>query len=171
MSSYGSNASDVISAIMLSSFAIVYIILFIVLFVIMFALIAFIIVCNWKILQKAGEPGWKAIIPFYNYYSIADIALFKPTSIVVFIVFTVSMVITPCAAIPWVAIILGWLVWLAMMLANGVLNFGIAKAFGQDIAICVLAIFFAPVIRAIIAFSKKIEYTGDKLAIFPVSNN
>ena len=27
-----------------------------------------IIVANWKIFEKAGEPGWKAIIPFYNFY-------------------------------------------------------------------------------------------------------
>ena len=26
------------------------------------------IVAMWKIFQKAGEPGWAAIIPFYNMY-------------------------------------------------------------------------------------------------------
>lgn len=28
-----------------------------------------VIVAIWKIFQKAGEPGWKAIIPFYNLYT------------------------------------------------------------------------------------------------------
>lgn len=27
-----------------------------------------IIVANWKIFEKAGEPGWKSIIPIYNIY-------------------------------------------------------------------------------------------------------
>ena len=26
-------------------------------------------VAYWKIFEKAGEPGWKAIIPFYNTYT------------------------------------------------------------------------------------------------------
>ncbi|MBR2840192.1 hypothetical protein IKE82_02580 [Candidatus Saccharibacteria bacterium] len=26
------------------------------------------IIASWKIFQKAGEPGWKAIIPIYNLY-------------------------------------------------------------------------------------------------------
>lgn len=34
----------------------------------------FIIVCWWKIFTKAGRPGWAAIIPFYNYYVMFDIA-------------------------------------------------------------------------------------------------
>ena len=32
------------------------------------------IVAMWKIFEKAGEPGWTAIIPFYNLY-----VLFKIT--------------------------------------------------------------------------------------------
>lgn len=26
-------------------------------------------IAYWKIFEKAGEPGWKALIPFYNTYS------------------------------------------------------------------------------------------------------
>ena len=32
-----------------------------------FLYVLLIIAC-WKILKKAGEPGWKAIIPIYNFY-------------------------------------------------------------------------------------------------------
>lgn len=39
-----------------------------------FAVSVFILVCMWKIFVKAGEPGWAAIIPFYNTY-----VLFKIT--------------------------------------------------------------------------------------------
>lgn len=28
-----------------------------------------VLVAIWKIFEKAGEPGWKAIIPFYNIYT------------------------------------------------------------------------------------------------------
>ena len=33
------------------------------------ALMILLTVSNWKIFVKAGEPGWKAIIPFYNAYT------------------------------------------------------------------------------------------------------
>src|SRR3954451_16948718 len=28
----------------------------------------FFIVTTWRIFTKAGQPGWAAIVPFYNYY-------------------------------------------------------------------------------------------------------
>ena len=31
------------------------------------------VIASWKILQKAGEPGWKAIIPIYNIYMLYKI--------------------------------------------------------------------------------------------------
>ena len=31
------------------------------------------IVAMWKIFEKAGEPGWAAIIPFYNLYELFKI--------------------------------------------------------------------------------------------------
>ena len=34
----------------------------------------FIIICMWKIFEKADEPGWAALVPFYNTY-----VLFKIT--------------------------------------------------------------------------------------------
>lgn len=36
----------------------------------MVSLIIYIIIaiCMWKIFEKAGLEGWKAIIPFYNIY-------------------------------------------------------------------------------------------------------
>ncbi len=32
------------------------------------------IVAWWKVFEKAGEPGWKSIIPFYNTYTLVTIA-------------------------------------------------------------------------------------------------
>lgn len=35
------------------------------------------IIANWKIFQKAGEPGWKSIIPIYNVYIMFKIVNMK----------------------------------------------------------------------------------------------
>ena len=45
----------------------------------------FSIVCMWFIFEKAHEPGWKALIPIYNAYTLAKIAKCKWTFWVKFI--------------------------------------------------------------------------------------
>lgn len=35
------------------------------------------IIANWKIFKKAGEPGWKSIIPIYNVYIMFKIVNMK----------------------------------------------------------------------------------------------
>jgi hypothetical protein len=44
------------------------------LLVIELALIAVVIVGLWKLFEKAGKPGWAAIIPIYNTCMLIDIA-------------------------------------------------------------------------------------------------
>lgn len=41
--------------------------------VVMLLLAAFFIACYWKIFTKAGQPGWAAIVPFYNLYVMLQI--------------------------------------------------------------------------------------------------
>jgi uncharacterized membrane protein YhaH (DUF805 family) len=43
-------------------------------FIIWFAVIALAIVGLWKVFQKAGQEGWKSIIPIYNTYVMFQIA-------------------------------------------------------------------------------------------------
>ena len=42
--------------------------------IIQLAIIALAIVGIWKAFEKAGQPGWAAIIPFYNVYIMTKIA-------------------------------------------------------------------------------------------------
>ncbi len=48
-------------------------------FITTFAIIFFIlmVIANWKIFKKAGEPGWKSIIPIYNVYIMFKIVNMK----------------------------------------------------------------------------------------------
>lgn len=38
------------------------------------AIVVFVIAGIWKAFQKAGAPGWAAIIPIYNYYVMVKMA-------------------------------------------------------------------------------------------------
>jgi hypothetical protein len=46
----------------------------IVIFLLLLVFLVFIVIGTWKTFEKAGEPGWAAIIPFYNYYIMARMA-------------------------------------------------------------------------------------------------
>ena len=83
----GSSSSDMMAGLAGLLGAGVVAIILIVSIALALALTVFIIIVNWKLLEKAGEPGWKAIIPFYNLYTMCDISMTKPTSIVVFVIY------------------------------------------------------------------------------------
>ncbi len=36
--------------------------------VVFFVLLGFYLYCAWRLFEKAGRPGWEAIIPFYSAY-------------------------------------------------------------------------------------------------------
>ena len=44
-------------------------------FIIIFYILT--VIASWKILEKAGEPGWKALIPIYNVYILYKIVGMK----------------------------------------------------------------------------------------------
>lgn len=41
--------------------------------IIYLAIIVFFIYCMWKIFEKAGKPGWAAIVPIYNIIVLLEI--------------------------------------------------------------------------------------------------
>ncbi len=165
----GSSSSDMMAGLAGLLGAGVVVIIMIVSIAIALALTVFIIIVNWKLLEKAGEPGWKAIIPFYNLYTMCDISMTKPTSIVVFVIYMVAYAGIPLTLIPYLGIVVSLIISPIMYISAGVLNFAIPKAYGKDVGMSVLSIFFAPIVRAILAFSKDTEYTGTKLTIIPES--
>jgi hypothetical protein len=93
------------------------------------------IVALWKIFDKAGEPGWAAIIPFYNFY-----VLFKIT---------------------WGS---GWKFLLLLIpIANIVIGIitmvKLAKAFGKSGGFAVGLIFLSLIFYCILAFDNS-TYIG-----------
>ncbi|HML67984.1 MAG TPA: DUF5684 domain-containing protein [Clostridia bacterium] len=93
------------------------------------------IVAMWKIFEKAGEPGWAAIIPFYNLY-----VLFKIT---------------------WGN---GWkFLFLLIPIANIVFAIitmvKLAKAFGKSGGFAVGLIFLSIIFYCILAFDQS-QYLG-----------
>ena len=92
------------------------------------AIAVFSIVCMWKIFDKAKEPGWAAIVPFYNLYVEFKIAFGNGWYFLFML-------------IPFVNIVF------AIMLP-----FKLAKKFGKGVGFGFGLLFLGPIFQAILAF-------------------
>ena len=105
-------------------------------------LLVLMIVSLWKIFEKAGEEGWKAIIPVYSGVVMLKI-IGKPTWWIILLL------------IPYVNIVFG--IWTINLLS---------KSFGKNEGFTALLIFFGFIFFPIMAFSdmKYIGPYGDPVA-------
>ena len=106
--------------------------------------IVYLVVAMWKIFTKAGEKGWKSIIPIYNIVILFKISGLSPWLILVYLAGIIPF-------IGWIACFI-----ITIMQANG-----LAKSFGKSAAYTVGLIFLAPIFYMILGFSKA-EYIGIK---------
>jgi hypothetical protein len=95
------------------------------------AVLAVIVVSMWKIFEKAGEEGWKALIPFYNGWVLAEIsgkpgwwALVGLGSIIPF---------------------LGFIAGIAAFILQIIISIELAKSFGKE-PVWALLLIFVPII-------------------------
>lgn len=103
------------------------------------------LISMWKLFTKAGRTGWYAIIPILNIITLLDIIGYKW-----YYIFALCL-----AVIPYIG-------WLASLLFNITLMIKLVRAYGnkEPIPFAIGLIFLPYVFLPIMAFSKKIEYTG-----------
>lgn len=103
--------------------------------IVMLALCVIFIIAYWKLFTKAGEPGWAAIVPFYNMYVIYKISMGS-----------------------------GWLFLLNLVpfvnfVVNIIMLFKLAKAYGKGVGFGFGLLFLSPIFLLILAFGSS-EYVG-----------
>ncbi len=92
----------------------------------------------WKIFEKAGEDGWKAIIPIYDTVILLKICGLNPWLVIL-------------SFIPYVSFILAIIIW-----------YNLAKAFGKGIGFTLGLIFLDIIFLFILAFGDS-EYTTSNI--------
>lgn len=110
------------------------------------------IIANWKLFTKAGEKGWKCLIPFYNVYIMIKIAFSGTKNYL--IVATILPLFTGFLGDSWI----GLLIALATVIINIYISFNFMKRY-TDTGMAVLSLFFPMIIYPIVAFSDKYQYT------------
>ena len=111
--------------------------------VIVFAIAVVQIIAMWKLFTKAGQKGWKSLIPIYSQIIMFRIAKISPWLLLLYF----------ASFIP----VIGWIVIVAL---NAYFAYKLAKAFGKDGGYAV-GIFFLPVIFYMILAFGKSEYVVD----------
>ena len=130
------------------------------------------LIANWKIFEKAGVEGWKAIIPYYNTFKLAQIAGWLMIGLSVgylVITFAIQFFMLMTAsddAMYAVIMILFYLSCMVFSLAvaalNGYIRFMLGKSFGKPTVWNVLMIFFSPFLTIAMGFDKNLTYVGPK---------
>ncbi|RMH25049.1 MAG: signal peptidase I [Planctomycetota bacterium] len=103
--------------------------------VIYLAIIAVVIAGMWKMFEKAGQPGWAAIIPFYNTYILCKI-VGRPGWWLILLL------------IPYI----NFVFWIIIML-------DLAKSFARGVGFALGLIFLSPIFFCILGFGSS-QYQG-----------
>ena len=128
---------------------------------------------RWFIFVKAGQKGWKALIPFYSDYITYKIAwdgrIYLATliaSIASTVLGSIFGLISPALGM-FFSIVLSTVATAAKAIADLILNFKLARAFGKSDYFFVGLYFLNNVFTAILAFGE-CEYQGppkDKIGV------
>lgn len=108
--------------------------------VIILPLVVLMIVSMWKVFEKAGKPGWAAIVPFYNGYVLAEVGGKPGWWGLVSIGGIIPFIGIPIAIVAFVL--------------NILISIGITKNFGKDDAFALLLILVPFVGYPILGFGK-----------------
>lgn len=128
------------------------------------------IIAGWKIFTKAGEKGWKALIPIYNIYLIYKISGMKNwfwASLAVSIIVPILLVVFKFDAnalndansiravdwsknIPVLCILIGEVIFSLVMAILYARN--TAKVFGKGVGFAICIFFFTPITWLILGF-------------------
>lgn len=116
-----------------------------------------IVIAYWKIFNKAGEPGWKSIIPFLNIYTIYKIAWDGRMFWTI-----IGLDIAICVlsnSDNRVLMVIGALAGVASYVIGIMLDIKLAKAFGKGAGFAVGLILLNPIFILILAFGSS-RYVG-----------
>lgn len=111
-------------------------------YAIMLIFTVLLIVAQWRLFSKAGEKGWKSLIPIYNMVTLYKIIGLSPWLLLVYL----------AAIIPVVGYIAIFVLSIVSMIKLG-------QAFGKSTGFIVGLVLLSPIFQLILGFGSS-EYVG-----------
>lgn len=124
--------------------------------VIFYVLVA---VAQWRIFTKAGEAGWKGIIPVYNIYSLYKIS-WKTSMFWALLVLELLSSIIQSASDGFLLSFVGWICSVAGLVIGIMGLHKVSKAFGHGAGFTLGLIFLNPIFLLILGFGSS-QYLGN----------
>lgn len=119
-------------------------------------------IAYWQIFKKAGEKGWKALIPVYNSYIIYKISWKTSMFWIMLILDIVYAVLAGInvSAQNGVLAFLMYAVYIAVLVIGIISIHKLSKAFGHGVGFTLGLIFLSPIFILILAFGGS-QYVGN----------
>ncbi len=134
-------------------------IIYLIALIIGLCLIVLLIAADWKIFTKAGEKGWKSLIPIYNLCVQCGFS-WRAGKVIYMIIFSVLLVIGQNmgeGVLPSILIIVGGIGTIVMSIR---MNYYLARSFGHGIGYTIGLEILPSIFTLILAFSSD-KYIGN----------
>lgn len=122
------------------------------------------LVAYWKIYKKAGEEGWKAIIPIYGTYVLYELTWDVKMFWIMFGSFAAGLFLAFMGAASGISLLifLGLIVVLVGIAVDLFQSHALSRSFGHGIGFTLGLLFLTPIFLLILAFGSS-EYQGPQL--------
>lgn len=97
------------------------------------------VVAMWKIFEKAGEAGWKSLIPIYNLYILLKIIRFNWLLLLGLLIFIIP--------------IIGWVIGaIYMFVLQVIICYRLSRSFGKELGYTIGLLLLTPIFYLILGF-------------------
>lgn len=150
-----------------------FLLLYLLLLVVSLILAVLDVIAMWKLFEKAGEKGWTALIPVYNYFQMTKIATGNYTLSWVYLAvsgaYTMMTMISSIIMkfsdnnggfVSLVFMMFLLAIILALAVLAGYISFMFSKAYNKPLIWNICMIFLSPILIIVMGFDKNTIYIG-----------
>lgn len=118
------------------------------------------VIANWKIFTKAGEAGWKSIIPFYNSYILFKISWKTLYFWILLALAVISGIISTAAPDSTVGAVIAIVIAIVSFVIGIIQMNKLSKAFGHGAGFTVGLVLLNPIFMLILGLGSS-QYVGN----------
>ena len=119
------------------------------------------VIADWKIFTKAGEAGWKSLIPIYNVYVEYDLCWSGVLGLVYIALTICANFLTSGQNVANWRMIIGAVMIIIALILHVMQSLRLARSFGKGTGFGICLILFGPIARMVLGFGSA-TYVGNR---------